>query len=390
MSGNGNGAIALPHQPQRIGQATAIEQSRAAAEVHAAILVAQQCPRNEQAALGSMGDACKMKALAERAFFRFSRGGSPVSGPSVHLARELARCWGNIQYGVAELSRDDEHGQSEMQAYAWDVQTNTRSVHVFIVPHKRDKRGGPESLTDMRDIYENNANNGARRVREAIFAVLPVWFVEQAKSSCQDTLKREDDGKSIHQRIAEVIDWFGWLGVREEQIVAKLGRASNRWDHQDVANLGVIFRSIKAGEISKDDEFPAITVTAEQIQTASAQQPAPTQEADPAPEPAPVSEADQATDQAPPVKDRQGLMKELFALLRDGGIGSTPADRQKRLRVATRLLNKPKALTTFDTVTDEELGTLIEFMRRHKSSEDLTHTLGDLAAEPEKPAGGAR
>lgn len=274
-TGNGNGgAIALPHAPQRIGQATAIEQSRAAAEVHAAILVAQQCPRNEQMARRAMEDACRMKALAEKSSFRFKRGGTPVSGPTVHLARELARCWGNMQYGVAELSRDDQLGQSEMQAYAWDVQTNSRSVHVFIVPHKLDrseKSGGQKELTDMRDIYENNANNGARRLREAIFAMLPVWFVEEAKKLCLETLQREDDGKSIHTRIAEAIDGFGTLGVREEQIAAKLGRPSNRWDHQDLAQLSVIFRSIRSGEISKEDEFPVTTVTAAEIAT-SAQQ----------------------------------------------------------------------------------------------------------------------
>lgn len=257
--------------PARIGQATAIEQSRAIAEVQAAVLVAMQYPRDQQAALRSMRDTCSNPRLAAAAFFAFPRGGERVSGPSVYLARELARIWGNISHGVAEMVRDDEHGQSEMQAYAWDVQTNSRSVHVFIVPHKRDKRGGPEALTDMRDIYENNANNAARRLREAIFAVLPVWFVKDAESLCQETLKREDDGKSIQQRIAEVIEYFGRLGVREERIVAKLGRASSKWDHQDVANLGVIYRSIRNSEVTKEDEFPVATVTAAEI-TASASQ----------------------------------------------------------------------------------------------------------------------
>ena len=274
MTNNNGGTIAVPHTPQRIGQATAVEQSRAAAEVHAAILVAQQCPRDEQGARRAMLDACRMKALAERAFFRFPRAKTTVSGPSVHLARELARCWGNIQYGVAELSRDDAHGQSEMQAYAWDVQTNSRSVHVFIVPHKRDKKdrdgaSSPEALTDMRDIYENNANNGARRLREAIFAVLPVWFVKEGEAACREALKREDDGKSIHQRIAEAIDGFGRIGVREEQIATKLGRGSSRWDEQDLANLGVIYRSIRNGEITKAEEFPATTVTAAEITAAA-------------------------------------------------------------------------------------------------------------------------
>lgn len=107
--------------PTRIGQGTAVEQSRAAAEVQAAVVVAQQCPRNIQQAVAEMRESCRQPYLAERAFYRYGRGGSTVTGPSVHLARELARCWGNIQYGLVELRRDDEYGQSEMQAFAWDV-----------------------------------------------------------------------------------------------------------------------------------------------------------------------------------------------------------------------------------------------------------------------------
>ncbi len=151
--------------PGRIGQGTAVEQSRAVAEVQAAIIVAQQCPRHVDVARNEMRVTCGMLGLAERAFYQYPKGRQTVSGPSVHLARELARCWGNVDYGIKELRRDDEYGQSEMQAWAWDQQTNTRSSNTFIVPHKRDSASG-STLTSIRDIYENNANNGARRLRE--------------------------------------------------------------------------------------------------------------------------------------------------------------------------------------------------------------------------------
>ena len=256
-------SIALPHAA-RIGQATAIEQSRAVAEVQAAIIVAQQCPRDKQAAQREMRESCRMKALAERAFYRFPRSGQTVSGPSVHLARELARCWGNIQYGVAEMSRDDAHGQSEMLAYAWDVQTNARASAVFIVPHARDKKNGPERLTDMRDIYENNSNNGARRVRECIFAVLPPWFVEEAKDLCAQTLK-DGGGKPLTQRVADALGMFGNMGITEDDITRKLGRPTAKWTDHDLGQLSVIYRSLQRGEVTREDEFPAPTVTAEEI-----------------------------------------------------------------------------------------------------------------------------
>src|SRR5579859_6302364 len=111
------GAVATPG---RVGQGTAIEQTRAAAEVRAAIMIAQECPRSVPRAIADMREACARKELADRAFFRYKRGTAAVSGPSIHLARELARVWGNIQYGLTELRRDDDYGQSEMLAFAWD------------------------------------------------------------------------------------------------------------------------------------------------------------------------------------------------------------------------------------------------------------------------------
>lgn len=292
MSSN---AIALPsnHQPQapRIAQATAVEQSRAVAEVQAAVLVAQQCPRDVQAAIAAMRVSCGLMGLAERAFYRYSRGGSQISGPTVHLARELARVWGNIDYGVRELARDDDHGQSEMLAFAWDQETNARNSIAVIVPHARDKKGGPEKLVDLRDIYENNANNAARRLRQTIFAVLPPWFVDEAVELCRATLKRGADAgqkaKPLPTRIADMLVKFAELRVTEDDLVRKLGgRPSSRWTEHDVADLGVIYKSIERGETTRDDEFPPPAVSPEEIAAARpAEPPAP---AAPAPEPAPV------------------------------------------------------------------------------------------------------
>ncbi|MFH8752990.1 hypothetical protein ACH4GK_17655 [Streptomyces rimosus] len=251
--------------PARIGQGTAVEQSRAVAEVQAAIVVAQQCPRNIQAAIDEMRESCKQKYLAERAFFRFPRAGTTVSGPSVHLARELARCWGNVQYGLVEMRRDDEFAQSEMQAFAWDVEKNSRNSSTFIVPHLRDTKDyGPVPLKELRDIYENNANNGARRVREAIFAILPPWFVEEAKALCEQTL-RDGGGKSLNVRVADAIRAFEGIGVTSDRIETKLGRSSAKWTEHDVAQLQVIFQSLQRGEVTAEDEFPAPRVTADEI-----------------------------------------------------------------------------------------------------------------------------
>jgi hypothetical protein len=280
--------------PTRVGQATAVEQSRAVAEVQAAIVVAQQCPRDVQAARLAMQDSCSQTYLAEKAFYRYPRGGQQVTGESIHLARELARCWGNVQYGIAELHRDDELGQSEMMAFAWDVQTNSRSSTTFIVPHKRDARGSVQQLTDMRDIYENNANMGARRVREMIFSILPPWLTEEAKELCNKTLAG-GGGKPLAQLVSDVITAFADLGVAPDQLEQKVGQSKDRWNTYDVAQLRVIWRSIRRREVTVEDEFPPPRVSVEEI---AGKTPAPS-----APESAPEesNKTDGEVDGWPPV-----------------------------------------------------------------------------------------
>ena len=257
-------------------QATAIEQTRAMEEVRAAVVVAQQCPRNVPQAIAAMRETCQQRALAERAFFRYSRAGSQVSGASVHMARELARCWGNIQYGIHELSRDDAAGQSEMFAFAWDLETNTRSSATFIVPHARDTKGGRKPIVDLRDVYENNANMGARRVREAIFSVLPAWFTEEAKDLCTATLSDTKGGKTLPQQITAPVAWFATsMSVTQAQLEDKLGRPASDWTPGDVASLRVISTSLQRGETTVADEFPKPTaprLTAAEITGAIDQQ----------------------------------------------------------------------------------------------------------------------
>lgn len=255
--------------PTRIGQGTAVEQSRAAAEVQAAVVVAQQCPRNVQSAIAEMTQVCRNARLAEKAFFSYPKGKSTVSGPSVFLARELARIWGNLQHGLIEMRRDDQYGESEMQAFAWDVEKNSRVSTTFIVPHKRDKRGGAEKLTELREIYENNANNGARRVRQAIFAVLPHWFVEDAIDTCRKTLK-DGGGIPLPKRIANAVTKFEGAGITVDQLEARVGRPSRQWTEHDVVELGITFQSIERHEVTVDEAFPPRQITAEEVTAGAA------------------------------------------------------------------------------------------------------------------------
>jgi hypothetical protein len=257
-------------------QATVVEQSRAIAEVQGALIVADRRPRDRQRALAEALESCRTQEVAQHAFFKFPRGGQSVSGPSIHLARELARCWGNVVYSVVELDRDDDRAVSEMMAYAWDLETNTRAQLQFLVPHKRDKRGGAEVLTDMRDIYENNANMGARRLRECIFAVLPPYLTKSAENQCFLTLQQGADDKPLPVRINEAIEAFAKIGIDNKRIEGRLGPVA-RFTEVDLANMRITYQSIQRGEVRADDEFPKVdALTAQQMIKGATTKPEPT------------------------------------------------------------------------------------------------------------------
>jgi len=262
--------IALPNQPA--SQGTVVEQSRAVAEVAAAVRVAQDFPRDEHAARDNMLVTCSRIAVAERAFYEVPNRGA---GLSVHAARELARIWGNIDYGVRELSRDDVRGESEMQAWSWDQQTNVRSTRSFLVPHAKSLRtGGRKQLTDINDVYLNNQNIGARAVRECIFSVLPGWFLAEADVQLKKTL-RDGEGKSPQDRIADAITRFADLEVTQKKLEEKIGRPSTQWQPKDLVTLTRIYSTISIDGIPVTEFFPEKPVDVKELN-------APTKALDPA------------------------------------------------------------------------------------------------------------
>ncbi len=237
-------------------EATKIEQSRAVAEVLGAIQVAQAVPRNLDAVRANMQELCTSLAVANEAFYEVPNRGS---GMSVHLARELARLYGNLDYGVRELSRADGH--SEMQAWAWDQETNTRNTRSFIQPHEKSLKGGQrKTLTDLNDIYLSNQNTGAKAVRECIFAILPGWLKAEAGKLLEETLK-SGGGVPLGERVAEAVQAFKGRGVSQKQLERRIGRDLAKWRNEDVAALLRIWGSITRDGVAVAEFFPEETVS---------------------------------------------------------------------------------------------------------------------------------
>lgn len=257
--------VVLPAERGR-SQATVVEQSRAVAEVAAAVRVAQDFPRDMGRAVEQMRQACAQPSLAQRAFYSLPRGGSRVEGSTVHLARELARTFGNVEYGIRETRRDDEAGVSEVLAWAWDVENNVRQSRGFVVPHARMARGSRQALTDLADIANNNNSVAARALRECILTLLPVWFRDEAEAIAARTLAGESGGKPLPQQIADALAHYEQtFGIDAARLEARLGKKRAKWTAPDVAVLRVLSSELARGEKSVEDEFPAAPVSVAEI-----------------------------------------------------------------------------------------------------------------------------
>ncbi|ATL65115.1 hypothetical protein [Nocardia terpenica] len=208
-------------------------------------VLAGRRPRTTQAAVAEMREATAQLSVAQRAFFRYRRDdGRLVTGRSIHLARELARCWGNIAHGVAEVRRDETAAQIRMAAFAWDLESGTRSETEFTLPVVA--AGG-----------ENNTDLGTRRLRKMIFAVLPQWLVEEADARCEATLAH-GGGIRLDARITHALAVFEGLGVTTAQLEQILARPRSDWTGHDVAELSILHRSVTRGEINPRTDFPHI------------------------------------------------------------------------------------------------------------------------------------
>ena len=171
-------------QPAVVPSALAgTDQARAIAEVQAALVIAQSRPRNEMQARDKILQACMRTSLANGAVYSYPRGGQQITGPSIRLAEVAARSWGNLNYGFRELNR--RNGESEVEAFAWDLESNTKAVRQFAVRHARDKGNSTVAVTQERDIYEILANQAQRRVRSCILEIIPGDIIEEAVEQCE-------------------------------------------------------------------------------------------------------------------------------------------------------------------------------------------------------------
>lgn len=226
-------------------------QQREISEVQGAMVIAKRFPRDPIAAMDKILQACTRPSLAEGALYSYSRGGSDVTGPSIRLAEVAAQAWGNVQFGIREL--EQRNGESTVEAFAWDIESNTRQVKVFQVPHVRHTRQGSKRLEDPRDVYELVANQGARRLRSCILGVIPGDVIECAVKQCEETLRANAD--TSPEALLKLVAAFEPFGVSKAQIEKKIQSRLEAIRPAQIVQMKKIYASLRDGMSGPADWF---------------------------------------------------------------------------------------------------------------------------------------
>lgn len=241
---------------QRVGgnAAAQSDQQRAIAEVQAAMMIARMNPRDPIQAMDRILNACARPTLADQAVYSYAKGGSDISGPSIRLAETMAQSWGNMQFGIRELEQSE--GESTVQAYAWDVETNTRREITFQVPHVRHTKKGQYKLEDPREVYELIANQGSRRLRACILAVIPGDVTEAAVNQCDVTMRTKAD--TSPEAVQKMLQAFEVFNVSKEQIETRIQRRVDAIQPAQIVSLKKIYASLRDGMSKIEDWFDPV------------------------------------------------------------------------------------------------------------------------------------
>lgn len=244
--------------------------AREESELKAAIIVARKFPRDEERALKQILKSCERASFAECARYKFKRGENWIIGPSVDLARECARCWGNVRYGFRIVTIDDTH--AHIKGYALDLETNNLveiedkfKLLIYRKSKQKDKDGKQTGIwikPDERDLRELVNRRGAICERNAMLKILPPDVVDQAMATVETTMSKaakQDLANNKSEAIKKLLSTFALLSVTEAMLIQFLGHGLDEITEDELATLRSIFRSIKDGQARPEEHFSGMS-----------------------------------------------------------------------------------------------------------------------------------
>ena len=248
MENQGNGYEVLQvNQDQNVIQIDAVER----ANVDSQVATAKQYPRDlARSVNNSIAMATMDASTAQSCGYALPRGGKPITGPSVHLAKLIVSNWGNMRAEAKVVQITDK--QVISRGTCWDLENNVATA--FEVRRSIIGKGGKRFSDDMITVTGNAANSIA--YRNAVFSVIPKAIIDKVYQAAQHYITGDlSDEEKLVARRKKCIDFFkSEYGITEDEVVMLCGKQTvNQIKADQIALLLGITQSLKDGDTTVED-----------------------------------------------------------------------------------------------------------------------------------------
>lgn len=239
--------LPVEEQDVQIVQVDAVER----ANVDSQVATAKSYPRDIRRSIdNSVVMATMNQEIAQSCSYALPRGGKPITGPSVHLAKIIVSNWGNMRTEAKVVQITDK--QVISRGTCWDLETNVASA--FEVRRSIIGKNGQRFSDDMITVTGNAANSIA--YRNAVFAVIPKAITDRVYYAAQKFITGDlsDHDKLLKVRTGVLNNFKNNYGITEEEVVKMCGKqTANQIGADEISMLMGTIQALKDEDTTVDE-----------------------------------------------------------------------------------------------------------------------------------------
>lgn len=239
--------LPVEEQDVQIVQVDAVER----ANVDSQVATAKRYPRDIRRSIdNSVVMATMNQETAQSCSYALPRGGKPITGPSVHLAKIIVSNWGNMRTEAKVVQITDK--QVISRGTCWDLETNVASA--FEVRRSIIGKNGQRFSDDMITVTGNAANSIA--YRNAVFAVIPKAITDRVYYAAQKFITGDlsDYDKLLKVRTGVLNNFKNNYGITEEEVAKMCGKqTANQIDADEISMLMGTIQALKDEDTTVDE-----------------------------------------------------------------------------------------------------------------------------------------
>lgn len=188
-----------------------------------------------------------------------------IDGPTIKLANDLARIWGNCLVGIVDVVEAPDHWV--FHAGFIDLETGANYIRPFRQRRNQSLGMGARERDREQDIiFQVGASKAIRNVVVNALSSEARFAVEEAKRGLINYIE-----KYAAEANAFVDTYIGPGKFEQKRVEGFVGRLREKWTNRDMAQVIANLKQVEAGYERLEELFPPIDVAEARIAADAAQ-----------------------------------------------------------------------------------------------------------------------